>query len=109
MYALFLVLFSCFSCSACMPIFGDGKMMTYPSYQEVEPGQGAQELIEKYGKPYEMKTLASGRQEFLYIEHVSLGRLQELMREYVFTIEDGRVVAKKMTETKTSPVQFTSD
>ena len=109
MHAFFLALLSAFLLAGCAPFFTDGKMMTFPSYQEVALGQTVSELTEKYGTPYERRTLSNHKVEYVYIEHVFVGRRDALMREYVFTIEDDKVIQKNMTETKSSQVHFSSD
>jgi hypothetical protein len=93
----------------CMPHFSDHKMMTFPRYQEVQPGQSVDELIAKFGKPYEKRVSERGSVEYVYIETILVGRNKTLTREYIVQVENGRIISKKMIETQPSVFEFTGD
>ena len=86
-----------------------GKMMTARHYQDVFMGEKVEELVLHYGAPYETRKLPNGMEEYMYLEHLSIGRKSNLMREYVFVISDGRVIDKKMHDCHSHTLEFTND
>lgn len=97
--ALILVFCGALSCSKT-------KMMSYSTYQGVPIGQSIAELQVHMGKPYEVKTLPDGKEEYIYIERIPLGENRTLFRRYIFVVEGDRIIEKKTTEERTSAIHF---
>lgn len=87
------------SCSA-------GKYMTYDDYHKVAIGQNISDIQVQMGRPYEIKELSLHKQEYIYIERISLGEHREIFRRYIFIVEHDKVINKKVSEEASNPVQF---
>ena len=88
-------------CTAC----ARGAMMTSQNYQEICIGQKAGDLEVKYGEPYEVRKLADGHEEYVYLEHIPVTRTSEVVKEYVFIISNGQIVNKKVSEARSSTLR----
>lgn len=85
-----------------------GKLMTYEQYHQVMVGEEISDIQFQSGRPYEVRKLSSSRQEYVYIERIPLGEHREIFRKYILTVQDGKVVEKRIVEESSSPIQYYS-
>jgi len=78
--------------------FGGGKNICMDSFKDVEVGASVDELIAVYGKPYAIKALENGEEEYEYIERMILGNRTWEYRHYFFIVKDNRVAFKRYGE-----------
>jgi len=95
-FTLFALLASC----------TQGKYMTYDDYHDVAMGQEISDIQVQMGRPYEVKELSNTVQEYIYIERISIGDSREMFRKYILTVEDGKVINKRVKEEKSPAVQL---
>src|SRR5574338_969773 len=82
------------------------KYMTFDDYHNVTIGQNISDIQVQMGRPYEVKELAPGKQEYVYIERIPLGDTREMFRKYILVVEEGKVINKQLKEETSSPFQF---
>src|SRR6516165_7030269 len=75
-----------------------GKFMNYESYHNIPIGEKISDVQVSVGRPYEVKEVGPHKQEYIYIERLSVGEHRELFRRYILLVEDDKVVDKKMSE-----------
>lgn len=80
--------------------------MSYDSYHTIAIGGKISDVQVLMGRPYEVKEIGPHKQEYIYIERVSVGEHRELFRRYILTVENDKIIDKKMSEETTSPFQF---
>lgn len=98
-YIALLALFFCVSCTA-------SRYMNYEEYHKVAIGEKISEVQVQLGRPYEVQELGHNRQEYIYIERITLGEKRELFRRYIFTVDHEKVVEKRVKEEVTSSIEF---
>lgn len=95
---LWLVALLC-ACSA-------SRYMTQESFSEVTIGEKISNIQTIAGRPYEIKEISQHKQEYVYIERISIGDDRELFRRYILTVEHGVVVDKRVKEESTPAIQL---
>lgn len=55
-----------------------------------------------YGEPYEVRELPGGAQEYIYIQRIDCGRSASEITEYVFMVQQGKIVGKNCRQQATS-------
>lgn len=83
-----------------------GKFMSYEDYHRVALGENISDVQVQVGRPYEIKELSPHRQEYVYIERLSLNERREVFRKYILTVEHDKVIDKKLVEEVSNPIQF---
>ena len=83
-----------------------GKYMTYDDYHDINMGQEISDIQVQMGRPYEVKDLSRTKQEYMYIERITIGDNREMFRKYILTVEDGKVIDKRVKEESTPAVQL---
>jgi hypothetical protein len=83
-----------------------GKYMTYDDYHKIAMGENISDVQVQVGRPYEIKEHSPHRQEYVYIERISLNEHREVFRKYILTVEHDKIIDKKLVEEVSSPVQF---
>jgi hypothetical protein len=96
------LLFTLIFLSSC----ASGSLMTLRDYEDITPGQETKTLEGRFGSPYEIRELSGDKKEYVYIERVPLSSRTTLFRIYVFTISGDKVIGKKMSESRTPPLEF---
>lgn len=82
------------------------KVVTLNQYNDIYVGEMQQDLEYNLGKPYRVKDLPEGKKEYIYIERLKISAHKELFRTYYITIQNGKVLSKKMEESKTPSIEF---
>lgn len=85
--------------------------MTAPLMQEsyfnqVATGCQITQIEATYGEPYEIRQLPNGTQEYAYMQRIELGSSAVEQLEFVFLVDQGRVVGKQCKRNGTSSFQF---
>ena len=83
--------FGCFTKSA---------LMTREGYAAVHLGAPASEVVAHVGKPYRVHDLGGGKEEYEYIERLSLGKNLIAENRYFIVLLQGRVIAKRYSQEK---------
>ena len=81
-------------------------LMQEAYFNRVATGSNISEIEMQYGKPYEIRPLPDGTQEYLYIQRIELGSSAVEQLEFVFLVNQGRVVGKQCKRNGTSSFQF---
>lgn len=81
-------------------------VMTPSQFDVITLGEDIAIVKERYGEPYEYRTVRPGIEEYVYIERVPRSAKQELFREYIFVVSNNRVIDKKIKETVAPSVQY---
>ena len=98
-FVFIVVLLATVSCSR-------GKYMSYEDYHRVAIGENISEVQVQVGRPYEIKEHSPHKQEYIYIERLSLNERREIFRKYILTVEHDKVIDKKLVEEVSNPIQF---
>lgn len=80
--------------------------MTLKSFNEAAIGEKVTDLTMRAGAPYEVHSLGTNQQEYVYIERVSLSGSRELFRKYIFIISHDKIIGKRIEESTSSSVKF---
>ncbi len=92
-------------CAACA---SGGSSMTLDTFYSVSVGTTRSELIEQAGTPYTTRKLADGSEEIEYIERIQAGSRNLEERHYIYTLQDGKVVSRRVERRSPPPWQFDS-
>ena len=77
---------------------GSSKVMTRQEFYTIDTGTSAQQVVEKYGKPYSIKNRKDGSQEYLYIERIPAANQDTAeQNNYILVVKNGQVVSKRTT------------
>lgn len=68
---------------------------TQDQYQLVQAGTQVVILEKQFGAPYDIKDLGNGVFEYRYIERIDVGSQGTEHIHYIFTVSNGRIVAKQ--------------
>ena len=96
-------------CGLCVGLFfgcTSQKMMTYGTFQQVGIGENIFDIQGRAGRPYQIKDLGNAKQEYIYIERLPITGSTDIFREYVLIVIDGKIIDKRIRESKTNPVHF---
>jgi hypothetical protein len=85
------------------------KIVTLNQYNDVYVSEKVEDLEYHLGRPYKMRDLSGGVKEYVYIERIPVMAHKDLFRTYTITVQNGKVVSKKMEEAQASPVEFHSN
>lgn len=88
--------------SGCMT----APLMQESYFNQVASGVNISDVECIYGEPYEVRILSNGRQEYVYIQRIDLGRSAVEQLEFVFVVDQGTVVGKDCRRHSTSSIQF---
>ena len=80
--------------------------MTYDDYHNVTMGEKISDIQVGMGRPYEVREISPTVQEYIYIERIPIGDARELFRKYILTVENGKVIDKRVKEEKSPTIQF---
>lgn len=75
-------------------------------YTQVVSGVEISSIEKVYGDPYEVRKLPNGLQEHSYMQRIALGNSGVEQTEFVFLVDQGRVVGKDCKRNGTSSFQF---
>lgn len=81
-----LLLTACFSHS----------MMTKETFENIDLGTPADQVISDAGKPYAIYSLADSKEEYEYIERINMGNRVVMENHYFLIISNGQVVSKRV-------------
>lgn len=81
-------------------------LMQEPFFNSVSKGSNIADIESIYGMPYEVRALPNGTQEYCYIQRIELGRSSMELLEFVFEVNQGKVVNKQCRHNGTSNFQF---
>ncbi|HEY2810478.1 MAG TPA: hypothetical protein VGJ00_03715 [Rhabdochlamydiaceae bacterium] len=91
LFVLLCLLASCFSRSAAM---------TGETYSTISLGTPVESLSADIGRPYAIHYKENGIREYEYIERIRNDRSLVSENHYILTIENGKVVSKRMWQEK---------
>ena len=80
--------------------------MTLEDYHSIPIGQNISDVQVQMGRPYEVKNLYENKEEYIYIERFSVGEGREYFRKYIFVVEQGKIIDKKLKEESSLPIQI---
>lgn len=84
--------------SAC---FSKGSMMTRETFENIDLGTPANQVVAEAGKPYAVHPLPGDKKEYEYIERIEMGNQILMENHYFLTIsEEGQVVSKRIKTEK---------
>ncbi len=79
--------------------------MTFDDYNKIALGENISDVQVQLGMPYEVKEQGPNKQEYIYIERIRLGEKREIFRRYILTVDNNKVIDKKVTEEVSSLIQ----
>lgn len=85
------------------------RVVARTDFDAVPVGENTTSLLSRLGTPYQIREVNAHSQEYVYIERVSLSSEKELYRFYIFVVEDGNVVSKKVEEATGSSFHFSME
>jgi hypothetical protein len=80
--------------------FSRSSAMTSDSYSMIQLGSPATDLASTVGEPYAIHNKGNGVKEYEYIERIRNQRTLISENHYFITVQDGKVVSKRMTREK---------
>lgn len=83
-------------------------LMKESYFNEVALGTEISHIERIYGEPYEVHLLSDGRQEYSYIQRIELGSSSVEQMEFIFTVDQGKVIGKEHKRHGTSCFQFSN-
>ncbi len=83
-------------------------VMTADCFYSISVGASEQEIVEMAGSPIRIRDKGCGVQEYEYVERVMAGARLLQETRYIFTIENGKVVSKRVEKSSPPPTQFDS-
>lgn len=72
--------------------------MSREIYDDITIGTSMQEVTQKAGEPYSARSLGNDKDEYQYIERVSIGNEMFYVNHYYFEVTDGIVVGKRLKQ-----------
>ncbi|HAZ15466.1 MAG: hypothetical protein A2Y28_00785 [Chlamydiae bacterium GWC2_50_10] len=87
-----------FALGLCSGCFTRSALMTRGSFDELHLGAPASEVVARVGRPYKVHTLSSGREEYEYIERLSLGKNLVMENHYFLVLVEGRLISKRFSQ-----------
>lgn len=85
-----------------------GSAITSTTFQEIQIGTSAPDMIATAGQPYAIHRKEDGFMEYEYIERLKIGDRDAEIRRYYFLIKDGKVVSKRTEQSTSAPYLFDS-
>lgn len=82
--------------------------MTADSFYSIPIGASKDEVVERAGSPMSVYDKGGGVQEYVYVERLMAGARLLQQSRYIFTIENGKVVSKRIERDSPPPTQFDS-
>lgn len=83
--------------SACL---SHTAMMDGEKFETVAIGTPVSTLEAQIGKPYKIHNKGNGRQEYEYVERISIDQCLVSENHYFIVVENGQIVSKYMTREK---------
>lgn len=65
------------------------------TFDSIDIGTSSKDIIKQYGSPYKIYSIDINRQEYEYVEKISVGREPISETRYIFTLEKGVVISKR--------------
>jgi len=81
-------------------------LMEEKYFVEVTAGTEITSVEKIYGEPFEIRPLANGQQEYSYVKRIDLGRSAVDQQEFVFRVDQGKIISKECKNSGTSGFQF---
>lgn len=82
--------------------------MTLQSFSDLPVGMSESEVVHSAGAPDTIRKCKDGSIEYEYVERIRAGNRDIETRYYIFCIQDGKVVSKKIRQGSPSPYEFDS-
>lgn len=79
----------------CASCFSRSTLMTKNRFDTIQVGDKLVEVEKQVGKPYQVRKLDNGAEEYEYVERIFLGNETVQENHYYLVIKNGRVVGKK--------------
>lgn len=83
-------------------------LMEEKYFVEVTAGTEITSVEKLYGEPYEIRALSNGQQEYSYVKRIDLGRSAVDQQEFVFRVDQGKIVGKECKNSGTTGFQFSN-
>lgn len=84
------------------------NVMTADSFYSIPIGATREEVVEQAGEPIRIRNKGGGVQEYEYVERVNAGARLLQENRYIFTIENGKVTARRIERDSPPPTTFDS-
>jgi len=81
-------------------------LMQESYFVEVTAGTEISAVKNIYGEPFSIRSLSNGQQEYSYIKRIDLGRSSVDQQEFIFRVNEGKIVGKECKQSGTSGFQF---
>lgn len=82
--------------------------MTMQRFSDVPIGTTESEVVKSAGTPDMIRKCSDGSVEYEYVERIRAGNRDIETRYYIFTIQDDKVVSKKIKQSSPSPYEYDS-
>ena len=81
-------------------------LMQVSHFNQIAVGSDIAGIEQVFGEPYEIRQLPNGFQEYCYMQRIATGKSGIEQQEFVFVVNQGRVVGKDCKVSGTSSFQF---
>lgn len=96
------LMFFFLSCSA------GSRPITAYSFYSIPIGATKEEVVEQVGKPSRIRNQGGGVEEYEYIERLNAGARVLEMNHYILTLQEGKVISKRVERGSPPPTRFDS-
>ena len=81
-------------------------LMEEKYFVEVTAGTEISSVENIYGEPFEIRSLSNGQKEYSYVKRIDLGRSAVDQQEFIFRVDQGKIIGKECKNSGTSGFQF---
>lgn len=81
-------------------------LMQESHFNQIAVGSDIAGIEQVFGEPYEIRQLPNGFQEYCYMQRIATGRSGTEQQEFVFVVNQGRIVGKDSKTSGSPSFQF---